>query len=149
MPGHPHDQTPGCHLFKPVRSGFLPFQSCISGAAFWVPALGVDWFTRPQPIWAVNSTFCPFDCLRLSEVHQLCSHLPWIDLHPLCKHSPGAGRTSLTASSPDLGYHTLHYLVSSFGLLWWFNKHFVQLFKKIHLLQGEIGSNYLVGHSQK
>lgn len=32
----------------------------------------------------------------------------------------------------DLGPYTLYFLVSSLGLLWWFNKHFVQLFKNIH-----------------
>lgn len=51
-------------MLKPVGSGFLPFHSCVSGAAFWVPALGMEWFNRPQ---AMVSRELPLLSLGLRE----------------------------------------------------------------------------------
>lgn len=39
-------QTPGCCVFKPVRTDFFPFHSCFCIAAFGFPILGVEWFTQ-------------------------------------------------------------------------------------------------------
>ena len=79
----------------------------------------------------MNSTFCPFDCWRLTRVHQLCRHVPWIDLHPVYKCSPKAGHASLILDS---------ILYTTLLALWDFHDGLINIlssFLKILILSGK------------
>ena len=123
-------QTPGCCVFKPVRTDFFPFHSCFCIAAFGFPILGVEWFTQapthgePWTPPSVPSTAGGWPgSISCAGMSLGLTYTPYISA------AQRLGMLLWCHLLPDLGLYTLYYLVSSLGLSWWFNKHFVQLFK--------------------